>query len=69
MQIPPAKFYNCTSLKTVTIPVSVTCIDDDAFDGCTSLTDIYFTGTEEEWNAIRKNTSFGSAKIHFEYKR
>ena len=30
-------FYNCTSLKSITIPDSVTSIGDAAFRGCTSL--------------------------------
>ena len=33
-------FYDCTSLKSITIPNSVTSIGDDAFSGCTSLTSI-----------------------------
>ena len=30
----------CTSLTSITIPDSVTCIGDAAFEGCTSLTSI-----------------------------
>lgn len=33
-------FYNCISLKEITIPDSVTSIGDSAFDGCTSLESI-----------------------------
>ena len=33
-------FWNCMSLKTVTIPSSVTSIGDSAFSGCSSLTSI-----------------------------
>ena len=33
-------FYNCTSLKSVTIPDSVTSIGSYAFDGCSSLTSV-----------------------------
>ena len=33
-------FQNCTSLKSITIPNSVTSITDAAFEGCTSLTSI-----------------------------
>ena len=33
-------FEDCTSLTAITIPDSVTSIEDDAFSGCTSLTEI-----------------------------
>ena len=45
-------FYYCENLDSVTIPDSVTGIGYRAFLGCKSLTDIYYNGTEEEWNAI-----------------
>lgn len=45
-------FYNCQKLKAVIIPDTVTFVGDEAFGGCVSLTDIYFAGTEEQWDAI-----------------
>ncbi|MBO4641669.1 MAG: leucine-rich repeat protein [Bacteroidaceae bacterium] len=36
----PWVFYNCTNLKSVTIPNSVTSIENFAFQGCSSLTSI-----------------------------
>ncbi len=61
-------FLNCSSLKSVTIPDSVTNIGYDAFYDCINLTDVYYTGTEAEWNKI--DISYGNnellnAKIHF----
>ncbi len=44
----------CTNLETVEIPNSVKYIDQLAFQKCTNLKEIRFKGTEEEWNAIRK---------------
>ena len=45
-------FGGCTSLTSITIPSSVTSIEWGAFNGCTSLQNVYYTGTEEQWNAI-----------------
>jgi len=44
-------FYECSSLKSITIPASVTNIDYRTFNRC-YLTDVYYTGTETEWNEI-----------------
>ena len=45
-------FANCSSLTSINIPVSVTSIDDEVFLYCNSLSDIYYQGSESEWNAI-----------------
>ncbi|MGI5870310.1 MAG: leucine-rich repeat protein [Kiritimatiellia bacterium] len=37
-------FADCTTLSSVTIPASVTNIDDYAFSNCTALTNILFLG-------------------------
>ena len=45
-------FLCCASLKSIVIPDSVTNIYSDAFFWCYALDDVYYTGTEEEWNSI-----------------
>jgi len=45
-------FSGCTELTSVTVPSSVTSIGKDAFNGCTSLENIYYNGTESEWEDI-----------------
>ena len=45
-------FYNCSSLTSVTIPESLTSIEIGAFGECNVLADVYFTGTQAEWDAI-----------------
>lgn len=63
-------FQNCTSLKTVFIPRNIDTIGYSAFYNCTALTDVYFCGTEEEWNAIAidsHNTYLTNATVHFNH--
>ncbi len=61
-------FLDCR-FTSVTIPDSVTSIGNEAFFSCNNLTDIYFTGTVEEWNAIEKSNADipTSATIHYNY--
>ena len=62
-------FLNCSSLKTITIPKSVMLIEKLAFSGCESLTDIYYLGTQDDWNIIEivnGNDLLTNANIHFE---
>ena len=45
-------FQNCQNLESITIPVTVTCIESDAFSGCHQLTQILYGGTEAAWQQI-----------------
>ena len=61
-------FFDCSGLIEITIPDSVTGIGNKAFDRCNSLADVYYTGSEELWNAITIedwNTPLTEAAIHF----
>lgn len=60
-------FYGCESLKSVTIPNSVTSIGTFAFDECTNLTNVYYGGSQDDWNKIdigRGNKFLTDATIH-----
>lgn len=61
-------FEKCNSLKSITIPHNLTSIGSCAFNKCSSLTDIKFSGTKEQWNAIKKdygwNDNTGDYTIH-----
>ncbi len=61
-------FNRCASLASVTFPVSCKSVSSYAFDDCTALTDVYYTGTEEQWNAINFNSGnlpLRNATIHY----
>ena len=63
-------FYGCSGLTSVTIPEGVTSIGDRAFGGCDAITDVYYSGTEEEWQAIEignYNDALSDATIHYNY--
>ena len=65
-------FANCTSLTSITIPNSVTYPQSAIyeseliFENCNNLTDIYYDGTEAEWNLIACNISYlTNVLVHF----
>lgn len=63
-------FASCSAFTTVIIPDSVTTIGMAAFADC-PLKDIYFTGTETQWNSIGKlgdtASKVSEATIHYNY--
>ena len=50
-------FQSCGSLTEVTIPKSVTSIEYFAFCDCGALATVYYGGTQEDWDALKKNIS------------
>ena len=48
-------FRTCSSLTEVTIPKSVTSIESFAFYDCGALATVYYGGTQEDWDALKKN--------------
>ena len=68
-RIDKGAFKGCINLTSITISDSVTRIDESAFSYCKNLTDVYYIGTEEQWNAIKinvgGNTRLINATIHF----
>ena len=45
-------FYGLDSVLSVSLPSTVTQIYDNAFSECYYITDIYFSGTNSQWNSI-----------------
>ena len=61
------------SLKEIVIPRELIGIEDGVFEASDALTDVYFSGTEEEWNTIRaisgvRNDPLWRATVHFNYQ-
>lgn len=59
-------FSECTNLKSITIPKSVMHIDS-AFGNCDNLTDVYYTGTKNQWDEIyidSRNAALLNATLH-----
>ena len=63
-------FSHCENLTSIVIPNSVTSIGDYTFYGCYSISDIYYTGSKEDWAKIRiggDNYSLNHVTIHYNY--
>jgi hypothetical protein len=62
-------FGGCANLTAITIPNSVRHIAQQAFSRCSSLTDVYFSGTSDEWSQIQidsGNEYLQNATKHFQ---
>ncbi len=51
-QIPDYAFYGCSAVDTIVLGGGIQSVGMGAFYGCSGLKNIYFKGTEAEWNAI-----------------
>ena len=62
-------FFRCMDLKTISMTKSVIFIGAEAFEDCTAIKDIYYSGTEEDWNKMivepLDNEFFIYASRHF----
>lgn len=50
--IPALALENCTALESIALPATITSIGQYAFDGCTNLATVYYSGTKAEWGTI-----------------
>jgi len=77
----PGSFRGSRSLTRLVIPTSVTHIKNGAFRDCVSLKDVYYTGSQSQWEAINlehsdeiagdattgSNTPLITATIHYNH--
>ncbi|MCH5209985.1 MAG: leucine-rich repeat protein [Oscillospiraceae bacterium] len=69
-ELPNYIFLSCTHINTLILPDTIQYIGDRAFLNCDA--DIYYAGSEEQWENIRKHNNSGISsknKIHFNYKK
>lgn len=55
-KIGEAAFNTCPLLTSITISKNVTIIGNSAFYGCTSLEEVNYCGTKEEWDNLKNNS-------------
>ena len=63
-------FLNCKALKSITIGKKLTSVDSEAFNGCDSLKDVFYKGSESDWNNIffgNLNGKLTNAAIHYNF--
>ena len=58
-------FEGCSGLTSIEIPVGVTEIGYAAFSGCSGLKDVYYTGTQEQWDNIWGSGSDASDVFYY----
>lgn len=71
-EIEKSAFETCIKLKDIVIPKEIKKIGDNSFADCYSLVNIYYTGTQEEWEKIdigKGNTELKTNKLITEYDR
>ena len=69
-QVLKPSFGFSSTVRVIEIGNDVTQIQDGTFSNCSNLTDIYFRGSETEWNAISVEVTHGNnilatAHMHF----
>lgn len=54
-----------SAITTVYLPATLTRIGKDIFKGCPALCRVHFAGSEEQWEAIEKQTCFDGIELVF----
>ena len=67
-EINPGVFQNCAKLASIIIPSGVKTIGENAFLNCSALNQIFFKGTETDWNQIsihESNDTLETATVYY----
>lgn len=62
-EIGKSAFYKCKSLESIRIPASLTKLGNYVVDSCESLTDIYYEGSQTQWESISGVNSSYNKKL------
>ena len=54
-------FHGCTGLESIVIGSGLKSIDHGTFTNCTKLSNVYYRGTQAQWNSISINSSGNTA--------
>ena len=69
-QISKESFNYCFALETISFPSGITTVKERAFGNCPAIKDVYFAGTQEQWEenvsvSEDGNTTLIAATFHF----
>lgn len=56
-EIGAAAFSSCSELKSIVLPVSVKVVGQDAFSNCDQFENVYYFGTNKNWNVLVIDTN------------
>lgn len=57
-------FYDCTKLKTITLPKILTTIGQNAFYNCVDLENVYYLGIIEDWCKIKFDDIYSNPMVY-----
>jgi len=56
--LPQYTFYHCEALESIHLGRGITRIERNAVIECGNLTDLYYAGSESEWNKINIDNNY-----------
>ena len=53
LEVTPIRNRDCSSLRTLNLPLGILRIGDSAFSGCSALSELHFSGSLAQWTQIQ----------------